>query len=56
MKIAGIIAKVGICICAYGVYRKAYDLGIDYIRDDIKSITDLVGITKESIIKRKENA
>lgn len=53
-KVYNVVGKIVLGVCLYGVYRKTYDWGNEYIKEDINSILGFCDKVKNSV-KNKLN-
>ena len=53
-KVFEVAGKVVLGVCLYGIYRKTYDWGKEYIADDIRSMYNAGKQIKDSIKNRRE--
>lgn len=53
-KVYNVVGKIVLGVCLYGVYRKTYDWGSEYIKKDVDSILEVCDMIKDSV-KNKLN-
>lgn len=51
-KILNIAGKIILGICAYGVYRKTYEWGMEYISKDVENIVEGGKAVKDLLTSR----
>lgn len=48
-KVYNVVGKIVLGVCLYGVYRKTYDWGNEYIERDVNSILEFCDKVKNSV-------